>query len=217
MSLINWHYVYRATDSNGSARLCSIDTSNEKRGWWWWWWQLIGINDVDADVKIRSIVESNRTRFRGKALSKVKKIRGSPFRERDCFPFFSFFFFFSDSNFFQGTTLHPSDISKCKFFNVFFPVFEVVRIWLEIFSFFSLFSNIIYAFGLGAIFSFEVERFFLLVYFVNLIFGNIVFFFSLSFFFVLFPHRSYWILNFGTEKILFCFFLYYHIYVCLIT
>lgn len=210
MSLINWHYVYRATDSNGSARLCSIDTSNEKRGWWWWW-QLIGINDVDADVKIRSIVES------GKALSKVKKIRGSPFRERDCFPFLSFFFFFSDSNFFQGTTLHPSDISKCKFFNVFFPVFEVVRIWLEIFSFFSLFSNIIYAFGLGAIFSFEVERFFLLVYFVNLIFGNIVFFFSLSFFLYYFPivHIEFWILE--PRRFFFIFFLYYHIYVCLIT
>lgn len=89
---------------------------------------------------------------------------------------FLFFFFFP---IFRGT-LHPSDILKCKFFNVFFPVFEVVQIWLEIFFFF--FKYYICVWSRRNIFI-PSGKIFLLVYFVNLIFGNIVFFLSLLFFY----------------------------------
>lgn len=114
--------------------------------------------------------------------------------------FFFFFFFFP---IFRGT-LHPSDILKCKFFNVFFPVFEVVQIWLEIFFFFLKYYICVWSRRNIFIPSGKI---FLLVYFVNLIFGNIVFFLSLLFFIISPSFRSYWILNFGTEKILFCFFI----------
>lgn len=151
---------------------------------------------------------SARNSFRGK-LVESKNSRLTALWKGLCF-FFFFSLLFSDSNFSEERRYtHPT------FWNVNFSMFFFLfSKWFR-YGWKFFFLNIIYAFGLGAIFLFEVERFFfLLVYFVNLIFGNIEFFFFFFFYyFAIVP----FILNleFWNREDSFFVFLYYHIYLIL--
>lgn len=125
-----------------------------------------------------------------------------------------FFFFFFPSffrfQFFGGETLHPSDILKCKFFNVFFPVFKVVQIWLKFF----FFKYYICVWSRRNIFIRGGKIFFFIGLFCKFNFWKYRIFFF--FFFHYFAIVSFILnLEFWNREDSFFVFLYYHIYLIL--